>query len=268
MKTPVIAAVLALLLISSTRADEWKHDKTWYDGLVEKAVYSASRVVYGTPRVYDAVFIICKEKHDRATLTKANQSSDTIEVWKFNQVEDIPTPNYTYHYLTTVHFTTKDWLLTRLDCGESEWCGTSFKQIIRRADDSGWDYRAFSYMPEAGAVRTKLTARSLFLPMDGLPLALRDFDFAAKKEVSFSTYRSQKSNQQTIGPVMSAEVHFAGEEPDGYKLEVSIDGKLAGTYWFAKDRLHVMTRYESADASQKYELKSLNRVNYWTIKSE
>jgi hypothetical protein len=268
MKTAVISAVLALLLTSNIRADEWKNDKIWYDGLVEKAVYSASHVVYGKPRAYEATFIICKEKHDRATLTKADKSTDTIEVWKFNQVEDIPTPNYTYHYLTTVHLSTKDWMLTRLDCGESEWCGASFKQIVRLPDESGWDYRAFSYMPEAGAVRTKLTSDKLFLPVDSLPLALRDFDFAAKKDVSFATYRSQKSNQQTVGAVMSAVAHFAGEDANGYKLQVSVDGQLFATYWFANDRLHVMTRFEASDRSQTYELKSVDRVNYWTIKGE
>jgi len=268
MKTAVISAFLILLMASALRADDWKNDRIWYDGLVENAVYSASRVVYGKPRAYDAVFIICKEKHDLKTLTKAAKSTDTIEVWKFNQVEDIPTPNYVYHYLTTVHFATKDWMLTRLDCGEMEWCGTSFKQIIRCPDQNAWDYRAFSYMPEAGAVRTKLKSDSLFLPVDGLPLALRDFDFAAKKDVSFSTYRSQKSNQQTVGKITPAIAHFAGEDADGFKLEVSIDGQLAGTYWMAKDRLHIMSRYQSADGSQKYDLKSLDRVNYWTIKND
>jgi len=268
MKKRLIAAILTVFCVSFAHADGWKNDKIWYDGLAEKAVYSASRVVYGKPRGYQAVFIVCKERHDRKTLTKADNSTDTIEVWKFNQVEDIPTPNYTYHYLTTVHFATKDWTLTRLDCGESEWCGTSFKQIIRLPDDSGWDYRAFSYMPQAGTVRTSLAAQSLFLPLDSLPLALRDFDFAAAKDLTFSTYPTQKSNKQTMGQVLPAIAHLAGEEDGSFKIDLSVDGKPSGTYWFAKDRLHVMTRYESADKSQRYELKSVDRVNYWTIKGE
>src|SRR5687767_4968668 len=65
----------------------WADDPVWHDGLAEKAVYAASRVVYHEPRAYEAVFFTNKEQHDRKTLTKAEASKDTIEVWKFNQVE-------------------------------------------------------------------------------------------------------------------------------------------------------------------------------------
>jgi hypothetical protein len=101
-----------------------------------------------------------------------------------------------------------------------------------------------------------------------LSLRLRDFDFESKQPLKFWIVDSEKSNRPTNQAVNPAEARFAGEEEGAYKIQVFKVDQLVGTYWMAKDRLHVMTRYESADGSQKYELKSLDRVNYWTIKKE
>ena len=79
---------------------------------------------------------------------------------------------------------------------------------------------------------------------------------------------SEKTNRPTNQAVNPAEARFAGMEEEAYKIQVVKSDLLVGTYWMAKDRLHVMMRYESADGSQKYELKSIDRVNYWTIRNE
>lgn len=269
MKTAAISAFLALLMASDLRADGWKNDKIWYDGLVEKAVYSASRVIYGKPRSYQAIFLTNKETHDLKTMTKASTSNDTIEVWKHNQIEDIPTPNYTYHYVTTTHLTTADFYLTRLDCGEMEWCGTSFKQYLSLGIGKGLSYQAWSYMPQAGKmVGLVSTSDRARVAWNSLPLWLRDYDFKKGETIKIFLLPDQRSNQQTEFGAQDGEIRFRGEEDGSYKLEVSMNGKLAGTYWMAKDRLHIMTRYESADGTQKYELKSQDRVNYWTIQND
>src|SRR5687768_9885817 len=138
----VLMTIFAMAGAGGVRAGEpdrsFGDDPIWHDGLVEKAVYTASRVVYDKPRAYEAVFFTNKEQHDRKTWTKADKSRDTVEVWKFNQVEVIPTPNYDYKYVTTVHLTVGDGMgLTRLDCTSQEFCGTSFKQFIRKAGKIG-----------------------------------------------------------------------------------------------------------------------------------
>jgi hypothetical protein len=269
MKTTPFLIVL-MLISSSAFADGWKDDAIWHDGLVEKAVYAASRVIYGKPRPYEAIFLTNKEQHDHATLTKADKSKDTIEVWKHNQIEDIPTPNYTYHYVTTSHLTTNELALTRLDCGEMEWCGTSFKQYldIPQISSNQISYLAFSYMPEAGRIETAVWYKRFVVATDSLPLYLRNFEFKPGNQFQFDLLPSQKSNRPTEYKVQDGALRFAGEDGDAWKIELLISGKLAGTYWMAKNRLHVMTRYESADGTQKYELKSVDRVNYWTIRSE
>ena len=260
--------MLAVLLISQMlRANDWKSDPVWYDGMVEKAVYSASRVVYGKPRAYEMIAFTNKEQHDRRTLTKADKSKDTIEVFKHNQIESIPTPNYTYHYETTSHLTTDKLVLTRLDCSSQEFCGTSFKQYLWNRG-KGWDYWSFSYMPEAGRVEGAVRQRDRrVVAQDSLVPALRDFDFGGKATWRIALLPSQRSNRPTPHVPVDAEVRYAGEEQGGHKVELVVDGNVSGTYWMARDRLHVMTKYRGADG-QQYDLKEVTRTNYWTIKGE
>ena len=82
---------------------------------------------------------------------------------------------------------------------------------------------------------------------------------------------SQKSNRPTPFEPILVFPEYLGQDGDSYKVALHLGGKtdkLLGTYWMAKDRGHVMTKYISADAQQTYELKSVQRVNYWTIKGE
>jgi hypothetical protein len=254
------------------RGDENKKtfgdDPVWHDGLVEKAVYTASRVVYDKPRAYEAVFFTNKEQHDRATWTKADKSRDAVEVWKHNQVEVIPTPNYDYKYVTTAHLSVDAMSLTRLDCTSQEFCGTSFKQFIRKAGqrtaERTLQYWGFSYMPEAGRVAAEVSGD--VVAVDALPLWLRNYPWGAPS-VKVQLIRSQKSNRPTDHKPVAGGVSYVGEEGDAYKLELKLDGQTAGTYWMAKDpaRGHIMLKYRGADG-QQYDLKSVERMNYWTVK--
>jgi hypothetical protein len=262
-----LGAFAAVFASVGARADDWKVDPVWHDGLVEKAVYSASRVVYGKPRPYTAIVFTNKEQHDTATMTKADKSKQTVEVWKHNHVEDIPTPNYTYHYVTTSHLTVDGLRLTRLDCSSQEFCGTSFKQYVD-VPGKGLDYWSFSYMPEAGRkAETIQVTGGAAVAQDSLPLYLRDYDFANRPIVKLALLPSQKSNRPTASQPVAAEVRGRGEEDGAYRVDLHVDGKVAGTYWMAKDRLHVMVKYRGADG-QAYDLREVSRVNYWTIKGE
>ena len=262
----LLAGVIGLLVVSEALADGWKSDPVWHDGLVEKATYDAKRVIYGRPRAYEAVVFTNKEQHDRQTLTKSDKSTDTFEVFKHNHIEVVPTPNYDYKFATTSHLATDSLQLTRLDASSQEYCGTSFKQY-QRSTGSGntpgaLDYVAFSYMPEEGHIMTKIPAAAA-VAEDSLPLYLRDYDFAGRQSASIQLLPTQKANKHVPHDPLAAQVRYAGEEGDSHKLEVVVDGAVRGTYWFAKDRLHVMTRHLSADGTD-WTLKSLDRVNYWT----
>lgn len=272
----VLAAIPAAAL-----AEGWRSDPAWHDGLVEKATYTASRVIYGKPRPHTAVVFTNKEQHDLKTLTKANGSTDTVEVFKHNVVEVVPTPNYDYKFEATAHFTVDGLELTRLDAASQEFCGTSFKQYMRRPGEPAIDYWSFSYMPESGRAAAKIpTEGRTIVPEDGLFLWLRDYDFKSRQPARFWLLPSQKSNRATPAAPVAAEVRYAGEEQGGHKLSIVTfaPAKMAGDpfsqpsrpladAWMAKDRLHVLTRYEAADG-QRYELQKVERVDYWTIREE
>lgn len=263
----------------------WAEDPIWHDGLVEKAVYDAQMVIYGRPRRYEAVFLTNKEQHDAATWTKdADGQGERVEVWKHNQVEVVPTPNYEYKFVTTSHLTTAELELTRLDASSQEWCGTSFKQYQRRAGDEGWDYFGFSYLPQQGRQTTSLKpsadAARPVVPYNSLPLWLRGYDFEKRQAVRFLMLGDQKGNATTSPEPVPAVVEFVEETPEAHVLRIKGDPTMVkkdgervvvktrvpgviGTVQVAKDRNNVMLAYEGADG-QKYRLKSLQRVNYWT----
>ncbi|MCS7033357.1 MAG: hypothetical protein NZ561_05095, partial [Phycisphaerae bacterium] len=248
-------------------------------GLAERATYAASRPTYGKDRPHEAIIFTNKEQHDPGTLTKAERSNRTIEVFKHNHIEVVPTPNYEYKFVTTSHLAVDDLSLTRLDCSSQEFCGTSFKQFLR-VEDGRYDYFAFSYMPETGRRTGIIGQRGMRLVAeDALPLWLRDLDFQSRSPVRFWLIPSQKSNRPTPYLPIPAEARITGVDGDSYKVEVLIGEvpdspgesvppmRLLGTFWMARDRLHVMTRAVMADG-RTYQLTSLARVNYWTITGE
>ena len=270
-----VLSIAVLLSISSFAfADAWKADPIWHDGMVEKATYSANRVIYGKPRAYEAIFFTNKEQHDTKTWTKADKSTDTVEVFKHNQIEVIPTPNYDYKYTTTSHLTVDGLALTRLDMGSQEFCGTSFKQYeLSRSPRTGDSYKyfGFSYMPDSGRVEKSVASPDSKIPLvavNSLPVWLRDYDFAAKPTLTIAVLPDQKSTRLSAADPVPAQIKYVTEESGSHKLEVIINGNLAGTYWFATDRQHVMTKFVGADGQQTYELKAQTRTNYWTIKAE
>lgn len=268
--------IFMLFIASAASADTWKTDPIWHDGLVEKATYSASRPIYGKDRKYEAVFFTNKEQHDLKTLTKANGSAQTLEVWKHNQIEVVPTPNYDYKFVTTTHLAVDTLQLTRLDFSSQEFCGTTFKQYQRRPEEEAVEYWSFSYMPESGRVLGKIEVRDrTVIPQDSLPLWLRDFDFQSRGTVKFWMLPPQKSTRATAYQPLPAEVRFAGEDGETWKLEVFVSTgdseggplRAAGTYWMEKDFRHVMRR-AVLPGGQTYDLKKVERVDYWTITTE
>lgn len=253
-------------------AGEWAADNTWYDGLVEKAVYDAEKVIYGHPRQYEATFLTNKERHDPQTWTKSldgggGGGSDGVEVWKHNQIEVVPTPNYDYKFVTTSHATVDGLAPTRLDAASQEWCGTTFHQYLR--NDGSLDYFAFSYMPEEGrqSGTVSLSGSAPTVAFNSLPLVLRGYDFVGREDLSFRMLPDQKSNKFVEHAPVDATVSFAGETEEGYRLKLTAAGEEIGTFEFARDRMHVMLSYKGVNGDS-YELKELDRINYWTRDEE
>ena len=268
LATLLLAAALTSAPSQLQPGGDWATDSIWYDGLVEKATYDATKVIYGQPRQYEATFLTNKEAHELSTLTKAPNGGETVEVWKHNQIEVVPTPNYDYKFVTTSHATTDGLELTRLDASSQEWCGTSVKQYLHSegaAKGGGWDYFGFSYMPGEGQT-SEVVGASRSAPtvaFNSLPLVLRGYDFDGRGDLQIRMLPDQKSNRQTPAQPVDAVVSYAGETDAGHKLTLTADGAEVGTFEFADDRRHVMLSYEGVNGDS-YQLIDLDRVDYWT----
>ena len=85
-------------------ARAWAADKLWDDGLAEVAEYRGARVIYGAARPHRAVLIVVKEDFGDDLQVKADrfEGRQLTTVLKLNWQASIPTPNYDYHYLTSV----------------------------------------------------------------------------------------------------------------------------------------------------------------------
>lgn len=260
--------ILALLtsLAALPASASWVDDPVWHDGLVEKAVYDASRVIYGRPRAYTAVIFTNKEQHDLGTLTKASTSAQTLEVFKHHHLEVVPTPNYDYKFATASHLSVEGLRLTRLEASSQEFCGASFKQFELRPGSSRLSFHAFSYMPEAGVEKGEVEVGDApLVPFDALPLWLRGYDFAARPTVAIQLLPGQKSNRATPTRPVAAEIRYAGDEPDAHVLQLAQGGRVLGAFRMARDRLHVMVGYDGADGVT-YRLRSVERTDYWTLR--
>jgi hypothetical protein len=242
-------------------AGNWLDPSVWQDGLVEKATYDATKVIYGEPRAYEAIFLTNAETHEAATWTKS-PSGEGSSVWKHNQIEVIPTPNYDYKFVTTSHLDYGDLSLTRIDAGSQEWCGSSFRQLLRTP--TGWNYWESSYMPGNGRSTAEVSRDGPpVIPFNALPLALRAYDFAAKPTLSFRMIPDLRSNRAVDATPIDVTVTHAEETEDGHVLTLSSGDTVRGTFTFAKDRGHVMLSYRGD--GQTYELRDVSRVNYWTL---
>jgi hypothetical protein len=126
-------------------------------------------------------------------------------------------------------------------------------------------------MPESGRMEKRIEQQNNATPVvafNNLPIFLRGYNWNTRPTLNISLLPDQKSNRETSPDAVAAEIRYIKEDDDSYTLALMIDTKLHSTYVFAKDRLNIMLSYAAADASQTYQLKSVERVDYWSIKDE
>lgn len=272
-----IIGLIAVLIAPALCAGSWKDDPIWYDGKAEYAVYAASRSIYGVARNYDAVIITNKQQMDPGATTKAAdwRDPDTVEVFKHNVSEIIPTENYDYRFLTTSFVRTDDLSPFKLVMSSQEDCGSSYKQIT--SVDRRWQALSHVYFPDAGETRANGRRDRDYQQQDNLSLVLRDYPFEADEhpEMKLSLVPDLTHARSTILRPIPATVHYGGKETldlpigstEAYRLDVrSDDPGATATYWFAADsgpeKLNILVKYNGPNGVS-YELKHLTRWSYW-----
>lgn len=273
-----LCGLTGLTPLTSRAEADWKTDAAWHQGKAEWALYDATRPMYGLPVSYEATIFTNKQKMDRATTTKAADWRDpgTIEVFKHNLSEIIPTPNYDYRFLTTAFVRSDTLELFKLAVSTQEDCGSTYKQFVN--DGTTVDVRMFSYFPDEGASPLRYDAPQHLAFHDALSLTLRDYPFEAedKPELEILLVPDQTDTHETPKQPSPATVRYVERvtlsvpygtlDTHHLRVEHRLDGTtVSSDYWFAADPelLHVMVKYEGS-RGVTYELKHLDWWAYWS----
>ncbi len=149
---------------------------TWDDGLAEICYYDAVETIYGTPRQYTRVMLANREwlNPDQMVKTEFIETSDPrpIPVFKTNIIEEIPTENYNYRYMLTLFLSRPDLRFEKLSASSQEWCGTTFKRVVRGAESIQFD--TFSYFEGEADRSWALPGQSSLYPREALFLLARE----------------------------------------------------------------------------------------------
>jgi hypothetical protein len=255
----------------------WRWDPVWDDGKAEKAVYEATRTLYGIERRYEATCYTNQEHVDERATVKSTDGKGKA-VFKHHWSERVPTENYDYDFSVSSYTEVDSLRPYKLTVATQEDCGASFKQFWREQkwseQSGGYRWWESVYLPDAGIRDGRIEPRKDLQLFDSLTLWLRDYPFVAPREIALRLLPSQKSNKACSWELIEAKVTYAGKESlelpigkrEAHKLELSDDKAALATFWFdAEDSapdLHVLLRYAGPDG-QTYRLKSLERSAYW-----
>ena len=264
---PAAAAAFA----AAARA--WAAGKLWDDGLAEVAEYRAERVIYGAARPHRATLIVVKEDFDTDLYVKADSSAgrELATVLKLNWQAQIPTPNYDYHFLTSVFVRRADVReVVKLSSSSQEWCGTSFHLL------KGWtdppQLETHSYFEGEGERTFPLTLNEGDLLDDQLALSLRALPFAAGFKLAARVLDSRRSNRARPPEWQTAIIRVAGIETvpggargsvAGWKVEVA-RGTAVDRSWFEAQYPNRLLRFAS-DRGESLELIGAERRAYWKL---
>jgi hypothetical protein len=266
------------------RAQSWRTDPVWYDGLAEKCVYEATRTIYGIERQYLATAYTNKEQVDQDSTVKLEQGDDLL-CFKHHWSERVPTENYDYDFSTSSYVVVDDLSAFKLTAATQEDCGASFKQVWR--ERGRLRYWESVYFPGAGTRQGSLTDPGIVFE-DALALVLRDLPFPTappdgpagnlgddvRLGFELPVLPSQKNTHAVPYQPMTLSVVIGPHETLGlpcgevraWRVTLDRDGTEHARFWFAADGaapwLHALVRYQGADGV-RYELRSLERTAYW-----
>ncbi len=271
---------------------DWRENPVWQDGKAECAVYDATRIIYGTPRLYKARLYTDTEHLSAKTFTKSDTSEGRL-VFKHHLREDISTENYMYHYSTMCYVGVEDLKSLKLDMGSQEDCGATFKQYINHAElrqssqPSQLRWHQFSYFPNEGHKSGQSQPAANFAFQDALSMVLRGYPFEhpPRKPMTFMLLPDQTTNKWSPTEPTPMTVTYLGKETldlpigqvEAYHLGVapaqakqSEPPQPMHEYWFAVKGddapsaagLHIMVRYKGPNGLT-YKLREVERRAYW-----
>jgi hypothetical protein len=240
---------------------EWAMDKLWEDGQAEVAIYDAEMMIYGQPRVFENPMITVKEEFNAGFNVKTDDYSrdDLFSVIKVNRFADIETPNYPYHYLTSLFYKRgQPEQLYKMTHTGQEWCGNTFKQF--EVTPSGYAYDYNSYFDGYGDGFMEIEGNDHWWE-DQLPYVLRALKFEDELTFIKNTVRSQ-INTKTYRPEITKASYVVTDADSVWQVNVSLEEGQVNNYTFEKDYPNLMLT-QNTWYGYNMKLRSVSRYKYW-----
>lgn len=238
----------------------WAMNKLWEDGQAEVAIYEAEMVIYGQARKFEQPIITVKEEFNQAFNVKTDdyERADLFSVMKVNRFANIPTPNYPYHYLTSLFFKReKPEQLHKMTHSGQEWCGNTFKQF--ELNTSGYDYDYNSYFDGYGDGKMAIEGNEQWWE-DQLPYVLRALKFAKGLSFEKEVINSQ-INTKTHQPKSQLAAFSINDLGDLWEVVASFE-EGQNTYLFEKNYPNVMVS-QTTWYGYNMKLERTSRYKYW-----
>lgn len=245
----------------STYIDQnWAMDKLWEDGQAEVALYDAEMIIYGQARNFEQALITVKEEFNKAYNVKTDDYSrtDLFPVMKVNRFADIPTPNYPYHYLTSLFFKRdQPEQLHKMTHTGQEWCGNTFKQF--EVIPSGYAYDYNSYFDGYGDGTMEIEGNDFWWE-DQLPYVLRALQFEDGLRFEKEVLNSQ-INTKTYRPKLERVKFMVIDLDSLWQVQADFSNGI-NTYQFQKNYPNVLVMQETKEG-HNLRLKTISRYKYW-----
>jgi hypothetical protein len=245
---------------SSFIDQQWAMHPIWEDGQAEVAIYEAEMKIYGQARKFDNPIITVKEEFNEAFNVKTDdyQRKDLFSVMKVNRFADIETPNYPYHYLTSLFFKrNRPEQLHKMTHSGQEWCGNTFKQL--ELSPSGYQYDYNSYFDGYGDGQMEIKGNEMWWE-DQLPYVLRALKF--KDDLQFKKMlMNSQINTKTYPPQAQKASFTVTDLGDLWQVEVQLE-QGQNRYLFDKDYPHIMVQ-QMTWYGYHMKLKKVSRYKYW-----
>ncbi len=237
---------------------------TWDDGLAEMSYYRAVDTLYGKPRSYTRTIIINRQwMHPQSGVKTDLIASDSVQVFKVNMVEEIPTENYNYRYQTTIFIDRNDLSPFKMVTSSQEWCGTTFKHL--RWSNDELTVKNFSYFPSEGDTTSSIKTDAV--PYESLLLIARDVASSGQPR-TLNVLEPMRSTHRVEPKAISATMTIGAKSQvttplgtiSGVRIDVQWSGQPTSFVVEAKAPYRLL-RYRTGGA--KGSLVQIERRAYW-----
>ncbi|HSR68176.1 MAG TPA: hypothetical protein VLU25_09550 [Acidobacteriota bacterium] len=244
----------------------------WFDGTAEINLYQARLTFYGARRpARQLVHILVTEDHNPELLVKADdwRQPGLVKMLKFNYLQRVQTGIYEYRQMMSAFFQHGPQRFAKMTYSSQEWCGHSFKEIVRYGQRHSFDFN--TYWDGQGNGSYDVEYPDDLVLYDTLPVTLRSLKWRVGLSLEFNMLPSQFSSRVQEPSYQRARVEVQQREsvqaPAGrfetFRVEVQA-GDRRDLMWFEAEFPHRLIRWQRPNGDS-LELEKSEKLPYWEL---